>query len=166
MNQQSRNYTGWFIVFIAAIVLVVFILLKPNSDQPATESYLCSPCTDPSDIQAIEGNAEIILPPSAQEIHAYMEGFREIFTLVRFTINVEEYPDFIADTKCVGDPVRVDMSNDSNSSLYSSRFSWWDPGNAASLLECDGVDDNFSQTILIDNSNQDYYTIYVVGSMH
>jgi hypothetical protein len=62
-------------------------------------SYQPVPTNIP-EISAIEGNAEIKLPPSAHEIHAYTTGMRDIFIMVRFSMNASELPEFMDSTLC------------------------------------------------------------------
>ncbi len=99
-------------------------------------------------------------------MHAHTEGFRVLFTLARFTIDARDYEEFLYGTHCSSEPEQIDPQSVATSASYYSQYPWWNPYDAKILVECEGSTDHFSQTILIDVSEQDFFTVYITGSMH
>ena len=114
--------------------------------------------TDMSEITAIEGNAEIKLPPSAREIHAYTTGMRDIFIMVRFSMNASELSEFMESTLCERPLVK------SLPQTAEKRFDWWIPDQAKYAEQCSGEKEHSHQQITVDMSDEEVYIVYVSTS--
>lgn len=112
--------------------------------------------------ESIEANAEIDLPPSARDIHVHEEGVTEIFTMVRFTMDVSELDVFMQSTNCTTPLSEVDPAQ---YGVLEGR-PWWRPMDAVNLQECISTDEDLFQRILIDMTDPDAYIVYVLASTH
>ncbi len=166
LNLKSR----FVYVFIAAICCLFFNLTACNilmgkTETPLSEieslSYQPVP-TDMYVISAIEGNAYIKLPPSAQEIHSYTSGIRDIFIMVRFSMHSSELPEFLSSTLCTLPLVQTEVSQ----AAPMNKFDWWIPDQAQYSEECNGEKEHYHQQIIIDMSNKEIFIIYVMTSTY
>ena len=114
------------------------------------------------EISAIEGNAEIKLPPSAHEIHAYTTGMRDIFIMVRFSMNASELPEFMDSTLC-NQPL---TNSPGLQETVEDRFDWWIPDQAEYAESCSGEKEHSHQQIIIDMSDKSVYIVYVSTSTY
>lgn len=114
--------------------------------------------SDSADPDFLEANTEIRFPPSAREIRAHTEGFREISTLVRFTMSPADLPQFLDSTLCSVPPALADPSLQPRG---VGAPSWWRPMDAERLQECLGERVDFYQHVLVDVSNPNTYIVYV-----
>ncbi|MEP7136040.1 MAG: hypothetical protein ABI904_14010 [Chloroflexota bacterium] len=151
-----------FVRFVIAGLVFLFsscAVAKPTEiPVESFESLSYQPIpTNMPEISAIEGNAEIKLPPSAHEIHAYTTGMRDIFIMVRFSMNSSELPEFIKSTLCDQPLARSTTLQES----AGNNFDWWVPEQAQYAEECSGEKEHSHQQILIDMSDKDVYIIYV-----
>jgi hypothetical protein len=112
------------------------------------------------ELSAIEGNAEIKLPPSAHEIHAYTTGMRDIFIMVRFSMNASQLPEFMDSTLCKEPLVNLPELQET----IEDRFDWWNPDQAEYAEACSGKKEHSHQQIIIDMSDKDVYIVYVSTS--
>jgi len=140
---------------LSCIIAICFLAWRLKDFDPFSSDYL-----EPA---VIEGNARIQLPPSARDIHAHTDGFREIFTQARFTMDAADLPGFLEDALCSEPPASIDPAV-----LRSParKPSWWKPMDAQYLLECTGQDEHFYQHILIDISDSETVIVYVSASIH
>jgi len=118
--------------------------------------------TNMPEISAIEGNAEIKLPPSAHEIHAYTTGLRDIFIMVRFSMNASELPDFMNSTLCEQPLAKSTTAFESS----GNKFDWWAPDQAQYSEECSGEKGNSHQQVIVDMSNSEVFIVYVSTSTY
>ena len=153
-----RTVTAGLVLFcsscVAAEPTVIAFEFEGSSYQPVP--------TNMPEISAIEGNAEIKFPPSAHEIHAYTTGMRDIFIMVRFSMNASELPEFMDSTLC-------DQSLAKSTGLQKAvenRFDWWVPDQATYSEECFGEKENSHQQIIIDMTDKDVYIVYVSTSTY
>jgi hypothetical protein len=116
--------------------------------------------TDIPAIEAIEGNAEIKLPPSAHEIHAYTTGMRDIDIMVRFTMSASELTQFMSSTLCV-DPLVKSVPQ-----TAEKRFDWWAPDQAKYAEQCSGEKEHSHQQVIVDMSDKEVYIVYVSTSTY
>jgi hypothetical protein len=118
--------------------------------------------TNMPELLAIEGNAEIRLPPSAHEIHAYTTGMRDIFIMVRFSMNASELSEFMSNTLC-------DQPLSKSTVLQKTvenKFDSWVPDQAKHSEGCSGEKERSHQQIIIDMSDKDVYIVYVSTSTY
>jgi hypothetical protein len=174
MSSNTRRSTirkiaiGFGVVIITGCVFLVFwiSLLFKNGFPLAAYDYQPVP-TDTYQIAAIEGNAEIKIPPSAREIYSYTTGFREISIMARLTINAAELSAFMESTLCKEPLQQISPSTQSS----NSNLTWWQPDRASHLEGCNSVRElsptaHVVQKVLVDMTNQNNYIIYVSTSMN
>jgi hypothetical protein len=118
--------------------------------------------TNMPELSAIEGNAEITLPSSAHEIHAYTTGMRDIFIRVRFSMNASELSEFMDSTLC-DQPLAKSTALQETT---GNRFDWWVPNQAKYAEECSGEKEHSHQQIIIDMSDEAVYIVYVSTSTY
>ena len=160
---EMNYWKDWFFV---GIVTSTILLCSSCRAAELTEipvesfesiSYQPVPTNMP-EISAIEGNAEIKLPPSAHEIHAYTTGMRDIFIMVRFSMNGSELPEFLDSTLC-NEPL---VNSPRLQETVEDRFDWWKPEQAEYVEACSGEKEHSHQQIIVDMSNKDVYIVYVI----
>jgi hypothetical protein len=156
------------VVFLGCLIFFIWISVLFKGYEPFTATGYQPALTNIPEIQAIEGNAEIKIPPSARDIYSYMTGVQEIFVMVRFTINADELPMFLESTLCDEPLQKVSPSSQPSHTFDQD---WWEPNLAVELESCDGGRElsettHFGQEILVDTTNSEYYIIYVTASMY
>lgn len=181
MNRQSnhteqpihRGSNIWnFIVGVISALAILFVLIfvywfwtiKSDENDVSTEltAVIYQPAPTPgSDLEMIEGNAEIKIPPSAREIHAMTSGFRELDTWVRLDLPADELTSFMDETRCTSPLASV---NPDNYAPLGGDPDWWQPYIATDLVECIGGHSYIYQHILVDRSNPKWFTIYVFSA--
>src|SRR5664279_870300 len=115
------------LILIGLSVLFYFwnISLFGEMNVPFSEEYHLYKATltelTNSDISMLEGNADMKFPASAHEIYAYVSGFREVYTAVRFSMKASELPTFIKTTLC--DKPLENFIPTANLKNYLGRFS-------------------------------------------
>lgn len=172
--KSSNIYKHFLVVLIGVLVLtfIVFVLVQAqraffNIDTELPMSELESEIYEEdlintSVISSIEGNAEFKFPPSSRDIYAYTTGLRDIYIQVRFTIDKEDLEEFIDNTRCNA-PLEAFLFPDVETNV---RFSWWEVSKSNHLQSCTGSSEHFSQEVLVDMTNQEFYVIYVSGGTH
>lgn len=149
---------------ITFLVLAMAACSGGNNDIPvetfADQSYQPFP-TDMPEISAIEGNADIVFPPSAHEIYAYTTGFREIFIAVRFSMQSSELPVFMETTLC-----NQPLKNVTSLETLSTDPKWWTPNQGKEVQDCYGENEHSHQHVIIDMSDKDIYIVYVSNSTY
>jgi hypothetical protein len=167
-------YTNKLFKFIITTILVVFSLIvslflavqfwveKRIEDEPLAEvAIFYQPAPTPgADLNAIEADAEIKILDSAREIHAMITGFRELDTFVRLDLPTEELSEFLHHTKCTTPLNPTDPAEFSRGELEPG---WWQPGIAKQLEICTGGHAYLRQQVLVDRTNPDRVTIYVLS---
>ena len=162
---QKKPIRVTFIIVIVLLVILVIGLqwLSRPANEPLPEFtayfYQLAP-TPGGDLDAIESNAEIAIPSSAREIYAVISGFREISTLVRVDLPAHDLPSFLKNSYCLDEIV---PTNSSSCSPGDYDPDWWQPHQATDLARCTGGHDNLYQQILVDRSDDEVYTVYVVS---
>ena len=150
-------------MILAALVLFFSSCVAAEPTEIAVEleatSYQPVPTNMP-EILAMEGNAEIKLPPSAHEIYTYTTGMRDIFIMVRFSMNASELPEFMDSTLC-DQPL---AKSPGGQETVEDRFDWWIPDQAEYSETCSGEKEISHQQIIIDMSDKDVYIVYVSTS--
>src|SRR4051812_18444002 len=102
---RRKVFVILFLILFAGIAIIALVQPKtststtPSANVESYEFYEPIP-TSTVDISMIQGNADINFPPSAREIHGYTEGFREVYSEVRFDMNAVELEEFLTDTLC------------------------------------------------------------------
>ena len=149
---------------VAGLVLLFSSCASAKSTEIPVESleslsYQPVPTNMP-ELSAIEGNAEIQLPPSAHEIHAYTTGLRDIFIMVRFSMSASELPEFMDSTLC-DQPLAK-----STPQTLENRFDWWVPNQAKYAEQCSGEKNHSHQQVIVDMSDEEVYIIYVSTSTY
>ena len=157
---NNCKYKFFIGMVTAGLLLFCSSCVAAESTEIAVEfegsSYQAVPTNMP-EILSIEGNAEIKLPPSAHEIYAYTSGMREIFIMVRFSMNASELPEFMESTLC-DQPLA--KSTELQNTL-AERFEWWVPDQAEHAEVCSGKEEHSYQEIIVDMSDNDEYIVYV-----
>ena len=160
---------GFVVVAIIGCVALTFWSSSLFKDIDPFTAYDYQPVpTNTYQIAAIEGNAEIKIPPSAREIYSYTTGFREISIMARFTIKADELSAFMENTLCKEPLHQISPSAQRN---HSNDQTWWEPNLASHLEGCSSVKElsptaHVGQEILIDMTNPNNYIIYVSTSTH
>lgn len=158
---------------LLGVILLVFVIgyitlyFYANSESDGfqefeADSYMAFP-TDIYEITAIEGNANITIPPSAHDIYSYTSGFRDIFTMVRFSMNPNDLPPFLQSTLCSQSLSPINPPIQLESAAYPS---WWLLHKADLLKKCSGENDHSHQTIQIDMTDPANYIVYVSTSTY
>lgn len=117
--------------------------------------------TPGSDLRFVETNLEIRIPASASEIHACING-SELDSRVRFILPPPDLPMFLKTTFCDRPFVLIDpreLRHDDHDP------DWWQPEMATDLVECLGGNSYVRQQILVDRSDQERLTVYVLTLM-
>ncbi len=156
-------------VFLGIGVLSLFGILRfilavryaENDPVSETAEYYLPAPTPGSDLDAIEADAEIKIPSSAKEIHAMISGFRELETWVRFELPANDFDLFLEDTLCTSPMVSVNPTRYTRDELFDPE--WWQPNRAKDLLECHGGHQYLRQQILVDRSDKEIITVYVLS---
>jgi len=130
---------------------------SPNVE--SAQYYMPAP-TPGTDLDAIEANAAISIPANATEIYALISGFRELDTWVRFDLPPNDLTSFLEETLCTEDLVSI---NPAEYRPYELDPDWWEPHTSTDLIACYGQDRYDRQTILVDRTNPDVLTIYVLN---
>lgn len=149
-------------VFVIGTILWVRRLVKIVETIPSENegySYQTVP-TDIYIISGLEGNASIKLPPSAIEIYDYESGFREIFTMVRFTMEPKDLEVFMASTLCTQPLAEINHPEE----RFGGEPDWWIPNQAQQSQGCEGESESTVQHVIIDMSSKDKYIVYVSAS--
>ena len=165
-GEMNKWKNGFFVKWVIAggILLCSSCIAAPQTEEIPVESfeslsYQPVPTNMP-EISAIEGNAEIKLPPSAHEIHAYTTGMRDIFIMVRFSMNASELPEFMENTLC-DKPL---ANSPELQETVEDRFDWWIPDQAEYAETCSGEKEHSHQQVIVDMSDKDVYIVYVSTS--
>jgi len=165
MNKLKNRFVVKLVIAGGILLCSSCIVAKPTEEIPVEsfESLSYQPVpTNMPEISGIEGNAEIKLPPSAHEIHAYTTGMRDIFIMVRFSINASELPEFMDSTLC-NQPL---ANSPGLQETVEDRFDWWIPDQAEYAESCSGEKEHSHQQIIIDMSDKSVYIVYVSTSTY
>jgi hypothetical protein len=153
--------------FLMCLILICFIvgcnmLPTPEPLVELFEAHVYQPGPmDLSELSAVEGNAAIKFPPSAHEIHAYMTGIRDIFALVRFSMQATDLPVFLASTLCHESPEPVIPTTRTN-----SEFDWWIPDQAQYAEGCTGSNGPTRQEVIFDMTEEEIFIVFVSTSTY
>jgi hypothetical protein len=168
MNKHKRQALHRFFIGMVTVGLV-FLGSSCAATEPTEisvesfESLSYQPVpTNIPELLAIEGNAEIKFPPSAHEIHAYTTGMRDIFIMVRFSLNASELSEFMKSTLC-DQPL---AQSTTLQELTGNNFDWWVPDQAQYAKECNGEKEHSHQQIIVDMSDKEVYIVYVSTSTY
>ena len=168
MNKQNFPSMGYLFMYAMAIGLLFLCtscaVAKPTEIPIETfelQSYQPVPTNMP-EISAIEGNAEIKLPTSAHEIYAYTTGMRDIFIMVRFSMDPNELPEFMSSTLC-DQPL---IKSKTLQKASENNFAWWTPDQAKYSEECFGEKGFSHQQIIVDMSDEKSFIVYVSTSTY
>ena len=136
---------------------------EPTEIASELEAFSYQPVpTNLPEIEAIEGNAEIKFPPSAHEIHAYSTGLRDIFVMVRFSMDASELAEFMKSTLCEQPLAKSTVVQESS----GNGFDWWVPDQAQYSEECNGERGNSHQQVIVDMSDSEIFIVYVSTSTY
>lgn len=161
-----------FLIFMAVFILIVASIpllklsallhrrgvLPPGRFKEISQAFP----TPGSDLEFIQVNSGIQIPPSASEIHACIGGFNEPDSKVKFNLPPVDFVMFIKSTYC-DQPFRTiiawELHPDENDP------EWWRPEEAADLEECEGGNSYIQQQIMVDRSDKTNLVIYVLTLM-
>ena len=118
--------------------------------------------SETDDRHILEGNSELKIPASATDLHGYADGFRELTTLLRFTLPADDFDTFLKQTSCTrplysGDKRAYWMQN-------SEDLTWWRPGDAQRFAACADTTSQVGRRFFFDVTLSDQYVVYVVAS--
>ena len=155
-NSIIASLVGCMVLFCA------WFFFSPNSEannppMETAEYYQPAP-TPGSDLDWIEADSEIKIPPSARELHARISGFRELDVWVRFDLPEKDLSSFLSKTLCEFPLTEVAPKNYAPDDLDPD---WWQPHTSKDLAECRGSNSTTRQNILIDSTNSQALVIYV-----
>lgn len=159
-----KKWLGLSALLLASACLVAVILFWWHVQNwemfTATNYYPLHPGS--AALSSIEGNADIVLPPSAHEIHAYTTGLNEIDVLVRFAMSADDLDEFMKSTLCQ-EPLA--QMNYEQRTVVDQVSEWWTPGQAEHLEGCTGSKDHIYQRIMVDMTQPDIYIVFVSVSI-
>lgn len=161
-----------FLIFMAVILLFVAPIpilklsaflhkrgaLSPGRFREITQAFP----TPGSDLELIQVNSGIQIPPGASEIHACIGRFNEPDSKVRFNLPPPDFVMFIKSTYC-DQPFRPIHPWELHIDGHDPE--WWRPGEAAILEECVGGNSYIQQRIMVDRSDKKSLVIFVLTSM-
>jgi hypothetical protein len=150
-----------FGVGLLFILLMGLLWSARSVDEPLSEftASLYQPAPTPgSDLDAIEADAGITIPPSARDIYATISGFRELDTWVRLDLPARDLASFLRNTHCTTPLVPASPEEYVPGDLDPD---WWQPHQALDLVECTGGHNFLRQRILVDRTNSQVFTVYV-----
>lgn len=158
-----------FLIFIAIAILFIvpiiilklhMVLMKRVYHLPGKpmDFYEAFP-TPGGDLQFIEANVEIRIPPSASEIYACLGCSYESDSRVRFNLPPPDFPLFLKSTYCEKPFVSV---NPEHFHHREHDPEWWQPGKANDLAECMGGTSYTHQQIMVDRSDKKSLIVYVL----
>ena len=158
-----KKWLSTFVFILASSCLIasIWIIWQFKNYEPFTARNYYPSLPDSYEVSAIEGNADIILPPSAHDIHVYTTGIQAIFIKVRFSMNASELDEFMESALCQ-EPLRrmvVDQA-----SISDGTSEWWTPDQAKKLEGCAGSKDQSHQVVMIDMTNPGVYVVFVSTS--
>jgi hypothetical protein len=130
---------------------------EPPLSEFTADIYQPAP-TPGSDLDLIEADAGITIPPSAREIYAMVSGFRELDTWVRFDLPARDLTFFLENTHCTTPLVATSPEQYTPGDLDPD---WWQPHEALNLLECSGGHSFLRQQILVDRTDSQVSRVYV-----
>ncbi|HET6823392.1 MAG TPA: hypothetical protein VFH34_12150 [Anaerolineales bacterium] len=167
MNKRKLLVENRFLVRLVIVGLMFLFsscaVAEPTEIPSELEAFSYQPVpTNLPEIEAIEGNAEIKLPPSAREIHAYTTGLRDIFIMVRFSMDARELSEFMKSTLCDHPLAKSTTVQESS----GNKFDWWVPDQAQYSEECNGEKGNSHQQVIVDMSNSEKFIVYVSTSTY
>jgi hypothetical protein len=161
-----------FLIFMAVIILFVAPIpilklsallhrrgaLPPGRFREISQAFP----TPGSDLEFIQVNSGIRIPPSASEIHACIGGFNEPDSKVKFNLPPPDFVMFIKSTYC-DQPFRPIFPWELQPDEHDPE--WWRPGEAVNLEECEGGNSYIQQKIMVDRSDRKSLVIYVLTLM-
>lgn len=157
---NRKKWLGAFVLIVISgcfVAAVWFVWQLRNYDPFSATIYQPFP-TDSYELSAIEGNAGIILPPSARDIYAYTTGFQDVFIQMRFSMSASELDEFLKSTLCQ-EPLKQMVPDPQPAS--EGNFDWWVPDQAEHLEGCTRSSDHSYQTIMVDMTDPDVYVVFV-----
>lgn len=164
---RSLGRFGLEILFgmLALLCLGMFMLLKGSGPSSLSEDMnIYQPLPTPgSNLQALDLNAEVKIPPSAKEIYGLVSGFRELDTWIRFELPAADLLVFMQSTHCEMPLSQVDAQKYPPGKLDPD---WWRPHKAAHLESCTGSTEHLYQRIFVDLSDANQPIVYVFSATH
>ncbi len=164
MQPNNNHRMRLLASLIALIVLASTLLISALIGQYAPTSILTGSefAAESSDRNLLEANTEFKIPASATDIHGYVTGFRDLTTLLRFTLPMQDFELFIRQTTCT-----LPLASDDTRSRWmqnSPEHEWWRPGDAQRFGICSDSTQQLARRLLADMTRPDRYIIYVVAS--
>ena len=163
MSPHDAYRLRLLVIVIALLGLVVTVsisvLIGQYAPAAAVQSEIAAEITD-RDI--LEGNTELKIPTNATDIHGYVDGFRDVTTLLRFTMPAYDLDSFLKQTSCA-----LPLKTDSSRSVWSQNspiHKWWRPGDAQRFAVCIGSTPQLGRRLFFDMTQPDQYIVYVVAS--
>lgn len=152
---------GRFALLGAVLFACAFIadrglhILQQVTSPPTPYSEIAAEVNDRG---VLEGNTGLKFPPSATDIHGFVDGFRDVVTLARFIIPSSDPDGFLKSASCTL-PL---LSTDIRRSMQGSRgLSWWQPVKAQRFQWCESSGEHLARTIFIDTTQSDTYIVYI-----
>jgi hypothetical protein len=165
-RRLNRNkWLGGFalVAMLGCLALTVWIAWQVQNYEPFTARSYYPSRPDSDAVSSIEGNAEIALPSSANDIYAYTTGLRDISTKVRFSMNADELDELMLSTLCQ-EPLREIQPGGQSAADGTSE--WWTPNQAEYLRGCTGSKDHSHQMVMVDMTDPSVYVVFVSTSTY
>jgi hypothetical protein len=162
-NWKKRLGAFSLVLMFGCLVATAWIVWELKNWEPFTAREYYPSRPEGYEVSRIEGNADIILPPSAHDVYVYTAGFREIDTRMRFSMSAKELDEFMKSTLCQ-EPLRWMKTRPQSNSDGTS--DWWTPNQAKHLEGCNGSKGHSHQTIMIERTDVDVYFVFVSTSTY
>ncbi|NOK62296.1 MAG: hypothetical protein GFH27_549331n35 [Chloroflexi bacterium AL-W] len=162
-NKTTKRWLWWTfgvlgLGFFACVLLAGFGARQLSQMDFGEDSIFGGPTEDVTPAQ-IESIARITLPPSADDLHAQLQGFQDNLIHVRFTMNADELPQFLASSRCPSLTPATDIPFQES---ITPDTTWWTPETAQTFETCNDFVDGIGQTIMVDMTESQSYQVYVV----
>lgn len=154
----TRRWLRWLLVGVTLLVVMsggigLYLVFQLRTLDLGTT------VEDTLDHAAIERLINAKLPSSTTNLHSYYSGFQDYYALVRFDIDSDDLPQFLASTQFT----QTLTTNSQPFAPSQSDPAWWQPDHAQQFRWGTWKHDNEFATLLIDTTNPKRYTVYWSG---
>jgi len=129
---------------------------------PADTSNYSEIAAETTNREILEGNTDLKIPTDATDIRGYVDGFRDVTTLLRFKMPASELASLLKQTSC-----KHPLSSDNKQSGWmqnSPEHKWWRPSDAQRFATCIDATQQLGRRLFFDMTESDRYIVYVVAS--
>lgn len=162
---QPHHISRWRLligVVLVGLAVVPWMNTLIEEYTPTSVSTVSEFASETEDRHILEGNTELTIPAAATELHGYVAGFRDLTTLLRFTLPARDFGAFLKQTSCAQPLYNADrqaywMQN-------SEQLAWWRPGEAQRFAACADATSQLARRFFFDMTPPDQYIVYIVAS--